>query len=118
VVVLVEERDRTRAMFTAALHAAGFAVRPTLSFDEALRVIESLGSVDLVVMDIGLEGHGLRFAEHVRLHGLSPRLIAVTNRSRTGDPREMLFAAYFLKPVFPETLVEAVRFALLSDTEA
>ena len=108
-ILLVEDHDDTREVFTETLRAAGFAVHPTSAFDDGLLVIETVGRVDAVVIDIGLRADGLRFAERVRAASPSLPLIAVTGRMQTGDPREVLFSAYLLKPVFPETLIDVVR---------
>jgi CheY-like chemotaxis protein len=109
-ILLIENHDDTRVLYTQALEATGHAVYAVTDFDEALHVIESAGRIDVIVLDIGLRGDGLAFAE--RVPGTWTRLIAVTGRTRTGDPRERLFTAYFLKPVFPDTLVIAVKEAL------
>lgn len=108
IVVLVEDHEDTREIFTVALIAAGYRVYSVATYDEARGILDTL-EVAVLVLDLGREGAGLNYAAEVRRRPHRTCLIAVTGRALEQDRRELLFDAYILKPCLPEHLVLAVE---------
>jgi PAS domain S-box-containing protein len=67
-VLLVEDESGIRDVAAAQLRALGYAVREAADGNEALRLLRSLGRVDLLVTDVGLPGglNGRQVADAAR----------------------------------------------------
>ena len=109
-ILLVEDHEDTRAYLQSTLESEGYTV-VAVNADDALERVRTV-KVDLVVMDLGVHGEGLKIAAALAALPTPPRLIAVTGRDRKGVPAEDVFVAYLLKPVMPEDLLAAVRRAV------
>jgi two-component system catabolic regulation response regulator CreB len=107
-VLLIEDHEDVREMYRVTLEAAGYTVIADTTPANALERVRG-SKIDLVIMDIGLDGEGLKVAEDLTVLPAAPRLVAVTGRHRQVVPAEDLFVEYLLKPVLPESLVEVVR---------
>jgi len=108
-VLLVEDHEDARDLFTSMLEYAGAFVLSAASVDEALRISRGV-RVDVIVTDIGLRPRpGTWFVEDGRY---APRfsgvpVIAVTGRDIPPSLRAM-FEAVIDKPVDAEALTAAI----------
>jgi len=107
-VLLVEDHERMRALYSESLTAMGCLVHAVGSNDDVVFLAAST-AIDVVVLDVGLDLAGFAPAERLAALANRPRLIAVSGRAMTGAPVEMIFDRYLVKPCLPEDLADAVR---------
>jgi PAS domain S-box-containing protein len=115
-VVLLEDHDDSRELFTQALKNAGAAVISFAASEEAFRALDSVRP-SVVVADIGLPGEdGYAFIRRVRAHSTpavrSVPAIAVTAYATVPDRNEALALGYqhhLSKPIDPHQLIETIH---------
>jgi two-component system, OmpR family, response regulator len=108
VVLVVEDHADTRDLCSIFLEQAGFRCLPASTISEALAHLAA-ERIDVVVLDLSLPRleDGLSFAWRVKASAHPPAMIAVTGHPPERIPGN-LFAAYFMKPVEPGVIVQAV----------
>lgn len=108
-VLIVEDSDELRGMFSDALTLAGYVVRQAADGLEALRLLDS-DPPDAVVLDLGLphvNGYDVLF--ELRQHGHT-RNIPVVIVTGSPNPVEGVAATCLLrKPIRAEDLVRTVQ---------
>ena len=115
-VLLVEDHNDSRELFSQALKGAGAAV---ISFTQSEQAFDALESVrpSILVADIGLPGEdGYSFIRRVRAHSTaavrSVPAIAVTAYAAVPDRDEALARGYqqhLSKPIDPRQLIETIH---------
>ena len=108
-VLIVEDHDDTRDLYSTAFMRSGFEVYAIANYRDAVPIVDALGAVAAVVIDLGLDGNGFEFARRVRQLWPAVPLLAVTGRQRDGHPLEALFDAYLMKPCLPDEVVRVVE---------
>lgn len=108
-VLVVEDDDDLRSIFTTNLAMAGFVVREAADGMEALRLIDS-APPDLVVLDLGLPhvtGQDVLFEVKAHAHTREIPVLVVTGKdvSLAGINPECVL----LKPVHAAELVQQVK---------
>ena len=114
-ILIVEDYDDARELVASVLEAAGAAVIAAASTGEALERIAATWP-DLLVTDLGLPGEdGYALLGHVGSmktpDGRPLPAIALSAYARTSDRERALaagFLDYFVKPVDPGQLVNAI----------
>jgi DNA-binding response OmpR family regulator len=113
-VLLVEDHEDTRDLYTTGLTAAGFAVDQAASAEHALeRLLDR--RPDVLVTDLSLPGmSGAALGRHIRRvdTGKPLTLIAVTGRPTREEIAETTaagFDAVLAKPCLPEELARTIR---------
>jgi PAS domain S-box-containing protein len=115
-ILMVEDEELVRALGVRALRSYGYACHAARDAAEALRLMDQLGSVDLVVTDVVMPGmSGGDLGAH--LAHLRPGLPVVYTSAFTDEDvirRGMLRAGrpFLQKPFTPAELARAVREAL------
>jgi signal transduction histidine kinase/CheY-like chemotaxis protein len=114
-VVVVDDEDDARDVFTTLLAARGAAVTPAASAEEAMRRL-SEQPADVLVADLAMPGEDgfalirrVRRLEHAR--GTHVRAIAITALAGVDDRRRAMaagFDVHLAKPVDAEAVVAAV----------
>jgi CheY-like chemotaxis protein len=120
-VLVVDDEADARDVVRLVLSEAGAAVVVADSAEEALRVLEEGGPVDVIISDIGMpdiDGYGMIRALRA-LGGLAEMIpaIALTAYGRPEDRTRALACGYHhhvTKPVSPANLIAAVRKAVAS----
>jgi two-component system, response regulator PdtaR len=110
VVLTVEDEFLISEYLRAILEGGGHAVIATFDADEAIRVLEKVPGIQLVITDINMPGSmdGLRLAAAIRDRWPPIHLILVTG---LGPPKrsELLAGGRFLrKPYSPGDILSAV----------
>ena len=111
-VLVVDDDERVRLIFTRHLTAAGFDVVAASSGAEGLRVLREEGNIALVLLDLAMpEMSGVEFREQQladrRISGIP--VVIVTGSAVAADDRERLQAGdYLAKPVGREELIRVV----------
>jgi CheY-like chemotaxis protein len=80
-VLLVEDEDDTREMLSGALIRAGYRSVTAASVEEALKVVETAGFIDVAVTDVVLgddERGGLRLLNELRRVGVRAPVVVIT----------------------------------------
>jgi len=120
-VLVVDDEADARDVVRLVLSEAGAAVVVADSAEEALRVLEEGGPVDVIISDIGMpgiDGYGMILA--LRALGGQAEMtpaIALTAYGRPEDRTRALACGYHhhvTKPVSPADLISAIRKALAS----
>jgi CheY-like chemotaxis protein/two-component sensor histidine kinase len=114
-ILIVEDYDDARELVASVLEAAGATVIAAASTGEALERM-AVTLPDMLVTDLGLPGEdGYALMGHVRLRktaaGRPLPAIALSAYARTSDRERALaagFLDYFVKPVDPRQLVNAI----------
>jgi CheY-like chemotaxis protein len=113
-VLIVEDDDDTRVLFSAILEQHGAVVRSTSLVSDALAMLQTWAP-DVIVCDIALPGEdGYAFARALRgFPDDRARLpaVALTAYASVDDRRKAIeagFDAHLAKPIDPDTLVEVV----------
>ena len=124
-IMLLEDHNDSRELFSQALKNAGAAV---IGFSDAAAAFSALESVrpSIVIADIGLPGEdGYSFIRRVRAHSMEAirnvPAVAVTAYATGPDRDEALavgFQQHLSKPVDPAQLVEAIHGVLRRTREA
>ena len=107
--LVVDDEDQACRVTARMLTAAGFPVRTAASGDEALRIVEHEGKVQLLVTDVVMPGmDGLELAERLRQsHSALPVLFMSGAMSRS---QLRGFSGPFLqKPFSQAELLREVR---------
>jgi CheY-like chemotaxis protein len=114
-VLVVENHDDTRAMYTQWLAFSGFRVAQASSGPEALEKVRTLRP-DIITTDIGLTGgiDGCQLTETLKSYAHTHRIpiIAVTAWAMGGQVERARRAgcdAVLTKPCLPETLVAEIQ---------
>jgi CheY-like chemotaxis protein len=117
VVLVVDDHLDTRDLYVMTLTGVGFRCVVAASAAEAIQRA-SIVRFDLVLMDLGLPSReaGLALARQLRAQTLPSPIVAVSGHERPPMPDRALFAAYVMKPVDPEALIEVVL-RVLSETD-
>lgn len=116
-ILVVEDEVLVRMMIADEVRQQGFRVIEAATADEALAVLRSAISVDLVLTDIQMPGSmdGLALAELVR--SIWPGLKIIFATARSAHPSHMAAAdAFFGKPYNPERVVQRIRDLLNVET--
>lgn len=108
-VLLVEDHNDTRELYSAAFVAGGFDVYAIANYRDAAPIVDAVGPMAAVVIDLGLQGVGFEFARQVRHLWPTVPVLAVTGRERDGHAAEALFDAYLMKPCLPDDVVRVVE---------
>jgi DNA-binding response OmpR family regulator len=113
-VLVVEDDERLRGLYRAALRAAGFAVVAVEDGLDALHHIDS-EKPSAIVLDLDLPRVGGRdVQQEVRAAPETQHIpIIVVSGSDTSDLNPDDFACILRKPIDPEQLIAAVRRCLL-----
>lgn len=108
-VLVVEDHDDLRSVFTEALALAGFAVREARDGLEALRIIDS-SPPGLVVLDLDLPNvTGLEVLYELKEHIHTRQIPVVVVTGRTGDIGDIPADCVLRKPVDPFDLIQRVQ---------
>ena len=114
-ILLVEDDDESRAMFSAMLRRNGAEVSAASSVDEALSVFDGFAP-DIVVTDIAMpqrDGFELAAALRTRERGAKLPIVAVTAQGTREEMSAGVFDRVFAKPVDFDALVEVLsRFGI------
>lgn len=119
-VLLVDDHEDSRVIYSMALEAAGFRVLQARDGSECI-VCARAQRPDVVVLDIEMPVmNGLAALRELRddTHTASLPVIAVTaatNRYMRGELAEAGFDAVLLKPARPELVIAAIRQAVSGD---
>jgi DNA-binding response OmpR family regulator len=110
-ILLVEDDEHVRCLLVLALQLAGYEVHDAACADDALRLAETLPSLDAVVADVGLPRiPGPRLVELLREE--RPGLEALHITGHVAETAERLgldpYAPVLHKPFAPGELVAAV----------
>lgn len=113
-ILIVDDDVDTREMYAWCFEGHGFRVALAASADEALAQAAA-ETPDALVTDYTLPGgkDGFTLAQTLRggENGTRARMILVSGRDFTGEPRERalrLFDRILLKPVLPDQLLDAL----------
>jgi len=111
-ILVAEDEVLVRMMIADELRASGFRVVEASNADEALVVLQSSCSVDLVLTDIRMPGSmdGLALAQLVRSKWPGIKVIFASGQPRQPD---MVADAFFSKPYQPERVVDRIREILI-----
>jgi CheY-like chemotaxis protein len=116
-VLVVEDDDDLRKSFAIALSLDGFAVLEARSGFEALRLLQTRASPDMVLLDLGLPGVGGHdVLADVRAHASTQHIPVVVVTGFDGEFNDLDVECVLRKPVTTATLIETVR-RCLSDAE-
>lgn len=120
-VLVVDDEADARDVVRLVLSEAGAAVVVANSAEEALRVLEEGGPVDVIISDIGMpdiDGYGMILAlRALGGQGEMTPAIALTAYGRPEDRTRALACGYHhhvTKPVSPADLISAIHKALAS----
>ena len=115
--LVVEDEPQVLAMAVSILERQGFEVIAAPGADEALALVEELGSFDLLIMDMVLPGiSGVRLAAMLREH--RPELPVLFVSGYTDDAvsalggQDLGSAPFLPKPYSAAQLIESVRVQL------
>jgi PAS domain S-box-containing protein len=110
-ILLVDDHPDTLESMIELLTEMGFDVEPARSVSSALAI--DMGSVDLIVSDIGLpDGSGLDLMRELQANGRGRPAIALSGFGMESDVRaseEAGFDLHLTKPVDFEVLFDAIR---------
>ena len=110
-ILLVDDHPDTLESMIELLTEMGFDVEPARSVSSALAI--DMGSVDLIVSDIGLpDGSGLDLMRELQANGRGRPAIALSGFGMESDVRaskEAGFDLHLTKPVDFEALFDAIR---------
>lgn len=110
--LVVEDQQEVRRYAVEVLKRDGHEVFEALSGDDAIRVIEDVGHVDLVLTDVVMPGmRGPELAEHLRATRPSLEFVFMSGYTEDlGRPTERAHKFNFLqKPFTPDTLIGKIR---------
>ncbi|HZZ89453.1 MAG TPA: response regulator [Caulobacteraceae bacterium] len=110
VVLIVEDEVLIRLLLAEALRNAGYEVLEAADADEALSVLQTMPSPDVLVTDVRMPGamDGLQLASHVR--GMKPTLgLIVTSGHAPAERAIGLADAFVPKPYDLGRIVGVVR---------
>ena len=106
-VLVVEDHQDTRDLYTEALEAAGCEVIGAWDREGALRLAHER-EIDVATIDLGIKGGGAELAATLYEFIRPPALIAVTGRHPDEIEAREFFDRFLVKPVNPADLVAAV----------
>ena len=109
-ILLVEDEIIVRWALSAELREHGHTVIEAASADEALSVLRSGTSVDVVVTDLHMPGalNGCDLVKLIRLEFAWLKVIVVSAQAPDADLRSLL-DGYVSKPVLPSDFVRHLR---------
>jgi DNA-binding response OmpR family regulator len=117
-VLIVENDEQLRGLYSTALTGAGFRVREAADGLSALTSLDR-EAIELVILDIGLPGstgHDVVHEIAAQAHTRSVPLLIVTDSAENLD--ELDLDCVLAKPASPDRLVRAVFKCLGADTGA
>lgn len=122
-VVLAEDSDDTRRVYSLILRHFGYRVEEATTGDEAVALTRSLHP-SLVLMDIGLPGlDGFQASRLLKADPATSRIPLIAFSARVDSTADLVggiptFDGFILKPVSPRELVQRVNayLALLGGT--
>ena len=110
-VLVVEDDEATRYFWSKYLGSAEATVTAVAHGQHALHVLGD-ASIDVIVVDLVLpDMDGFEFLERARKQSATVPAIAFTAYDEDGRGEQALslgFAAYFVKPVAPSTLIQEI----------
>lgn len=115
-VLLVDDNEELRGVTAALLASYGCEVVSSSSPQEALRILQTNGNIDVVLTDVLMPGpmDGVALAKQVR--ELMPALPVVLISGHRGNAEDLDFP-FIQKPCTPETLVAALEKAMALQRE-
>ncbi|MDJ0910976.1 MAG: PAS domain-containing protein [Woeseiaceae bacterium] len=119
-VLLVEDQREVRTVLEEMLSSAGYRVETAESGDEALELLDSDESFDLIVSDVVMPGElqGPSLARAVRERNPRMPFVFLTGYNNLSDAAERSIDeqdACLIKPVRQEQLLEAIRKRVSAD---
>lgn len=114
-ILVVEDEILIRLALADDLMDAGFLVFQAADADEALKILRSAVTIDLMVTDVWMPGSmdGLQLASHVRANWPQLRIALVSGHVLARPSDVDLF---FAKPFVSEMVIESIK-QLLEDDE-
>ncbi|HEX4297549.1 MAG TPA: response regulator [Devosia sp.] len=112
--VLVVE-DEALLLFTIAddLRAAGFRVFEATSAPAALRLLDTLGGIDVLFTDVDMPGgmNGLQLAQKVRDRWPAAAVLITSGHVNLGDGDLPRGGQFLAKPYIPASVISAIQIA-------
>ena len=110
-ILVVEDEPLIRLGVASLIEEAGFEVLEAGSADEAIRVIERVRDVSVVITDVDMPGSmdGIKLAHFVRDRWPPIRLIVISGQAGVKLSELPSGARFFAKPCQEAPLVNAVR---------
>jgi DNA-binding response OmpR family regulator len=107
-ILIVEDNDDLRGMFSKALTLAGFEIHEARAGYEALLLLDSRRP-DLVVLDLGLPGiDGFAVQREIAANAFLRHISVVVVTASMDDLSHLDVACVLRKPVHPEKLIQTV----------
>ena len=115
-VLVVEDEDRVRQMSCEVLKELGYIVHAVASGEEALRLFDTLGRVDVLFTDVMMPGmSGRQLAEALLLKAPALKVLYTTGYTRNAVVHNGVFdpgVAFLPKPFTVEDLATKLRAVL------
>jgi two-component system, response regulator PdtaR len=114
-VLVVDDEVLLRLSIADCLREEGFAVIEAANADEAIAILRTAVSVDVVLTDVTMPGRmdGVGLARFIEAHRPDAKVI-VTSGTQVAAPAECRLDGFFLKPYDPSSIVQLIR-ALVQD---
>ena len=109
IVLLVDDHDDTRAMYSQFLEAVDFDVLEASTCAEAFETATTK-RIDVVVIDRRLpDGDGIEVCRGIRAHPRAGRVPIIVLSGRAQGEDAVDADAYLIKPVVPDALVAEIQ---------
>ena len=120
VVLLVEDEPLVRITNVDILHEAGFRVVDANDADEAFEILKRRSDVSVVLTDVDMPGsmNGFEFARLVAQGWPEVGVLVISGKTRPGQGDLPPRGAFLPKPYDPETLVNALRDVVQTESSA
>ena len=110
-ILLVEDDEGTRLAFRKMLENAGFLVRATGDYQDALNILAGDTRVDVLITDIVMS-HGINGFALGRMGRMRRRDLKIVYVTAYDVPSHEAVGPVLRKPVPPETLIAEIRKAI------
>lgn len=110
-ILLVEDDEGTRLAFRKMLENAGFLVRATGDYQDALNILAGDTRVDVLITDIVMP-HGINGFALGRMGRMRRRDLKIVYVTAYDVPSHEAVGPVLRKPVPPETLIAEIRKAI------
>jgi CheY-like chemotaxis protein len=105
-ILVVEDEPLIRLGLLSAIEDAGYAVADAANADEAIRKLETLADIRLIVTDVDMPGsmNGIRLAHYVRRKWPPIQLVVISGKVGV-QPAELPEGARFISKPYQEPVL-------------
>lgn len=115
VILVVDDEKEVTMSLKGFFSAIGYDMLTAFDGDEALKVIDSIKSLDLILLDVRMPGvDGIQILKHLRKTNSKTKVIIITayDKEVKAEVEKIGIDGFFAKPIDLSKLIDRIRYVI------